>query len=153
MYIVSNFEHTIKLETAITAIEMKGIPKEDILAVPLDRNNGGRKLFDTIHSSDSLSMLDVPMITGAVFALFGFIYGFVLSWGPIVWALIGTALGMGLGLFIKLYLKKQKDKQSGQAADVVLLIACKDTQAEMILDILWAYSALGAAKLDLSRKA
>lgn len=37
MYIVSTFEQTLKIETAITAIEMIGVPKENIFAVPMDK--------------------------------------------------------------------------------------------------------------------
>lgn len=153
MYIVSSFEHTVQLETAITAVEMKGIPKADILAVPLDKRNDEPMLFDRLHTSDSLSMLDIPIITGAVFALLGFIYGFILSWGPIIWALIGTAFGIGAGILCKLIMTKKKWKtQMNKITEVFLLIACSDTQAQMVQDTLWAYSALGVAKLDLSQE-
>ncbi|MEL7609197.1 MAG: hypothetical protein AAGU74_06790 [Bacillota bacterium] len=150
MYIISNFEHTIKLETAITAVEMKGIPKEHILAVPMDKKNAGGMLFDQVHSSDGLSMLDIPMILAALFALFGAIYGFLLNWGPVIWGLIGTGLGAGVGILIKLYTtRKNKKKQRAQTAAVFLLIACEENQAQMVQDTLWAYSALGVSKLQL----
>jgi fructokinase len=96
MYIVSTFEHSVKLETAVTAVEMKGIPKEKILAVPLDNRNEDRMLFDRMHYSDSISMFDVPMITAAIFGLLGLIYGFLLTWGPVLWGIIGTGVGGGL---------------------------------------------------------
>jgi hypothetical protein len=150
MYIISNFEHTIKLETAITAVEMKGVPRGNILAVPMDKRNEDRMLFDRMHSSDSLSMLDLPMITAAVFAVFGLIYGFVLTWGPILWALIGTAFGFGVGLLVKLYtIRRRKQKQRQAESEVVLLIACDSGQMDMVQETLWAYSALGVAKLSL----
>lgn len=150
VYIVSNFQHTIKLETAVTAIEMKGVPRENILAVPMDKRNEDRMLFDTMHSSDSLSMLDLPMIAAAVFAVFGLIYGFALAWGPILWALIGTAVGFGLGFLVKLYTtRRRRRKQRETEPEVVLLIACEAEQMQMIQDTLWAYSALGVAKLSL----
>jgi len=150
MYIVSNFEHTIKLETAMTAIEMKGVPRENILAVPLDKRSEDRMLFDRMHSSDSLSMLDLPMITTSIFALFGLIYGFILDWGPIVWALIGTLFGFCVGLAVKLIsTRRRKKKQRGAEPEVVLLIACEAEQMDMVQETLWAYSALGVAKLSL----
>ena len=37
MYIVSTFDHSNYLELAITAMQMKGIAKEDILGVPMDK--------------------------------------------------------------------------------------------------------------------
>ena len=150
MYVVSNFEHTVKLETAITAIEMKGVPRENILAIPMDKRNEDRMLYDRVHSSDSLSMLDLPMITATVFAVFGLIYGFALAWGPILWALIGTAFGFGAGVLVKLYTtRRRKRKQRACQPEVVLLIACEANQMDMIQEMLWAYSALGVAKVSL----
>jgi len=102
MYIFSTFEHSKHLELAITAIEVKGIAKDKILAVPMDKRGEERKLFDTLHSSDGLSLFDLPAILGTIFMLFGSIYGFVLKWGPIWWGLIGLATGALLGLIIKL---------------------------------------------------
>ena len=42
MYIISNFDYKNKIEMAIANIEMKGVPKENILAVPLDKRNEDR---------------------------------------------------------------------------------------------------------------
>jgi hypothetical protein len=111
MYVVSNFEHSMKVETAISALQMGGIPKKDILAVPLDKQNEGRLLLDRTHSSDNVSTMDVPIILAALFSLFGIIYGFLLQWGPIIWALIGTTVGFGLGVLLKLLsARKRKEK-------------------------------------------
>ncbi len=150
MYIVSNFEYSNKLEMAITAIEKKGIPKQDILAVPMDKKADDKMLVDRTHSSDSVSMFDVPMILAALFALFGLIYGFLLEWGPILWALIGTGAGFGVGVLIKLYtMRKRKAKQQGKTAEVVLIVACDESRLQMVQDTLWAHAALGVAKLDI----
>ena len=149
MYIVSNFKHSIRIETAVTELQMKGIPKADILAVPLDKKDDKRQLLDSIHDSDRVSTLDIPIILAATFALLGMIYGFLLTWGPILWALIGTAVGFGVGLLIKrltVYRKSNKEKRD---TSVVLIVACPDTQADMIRDVLWANGALGASRLSL----
>lgn len=153
MYIVSAFEHTLKIETAITALEMKGIAKEDILAVPLDKQIENPVLLDRLHSSDSRSTLDVPMILATLFALFGLIYGFLLEWGPILWALIGTGGGYFLGFGIKLLtLKRNSKKRKGKLPEVVLIISCPENRLQMVQDTLWAYSALGVGKLDLDNE-
>ncbi len=149
MYVVSTFEHTVKIETALTSMQMQGIPKESILAVPLDRRAEDPTLFDRFHSSDSRSLMDVPMILAALFSLFGLIYGFLLAWGPVLWALIGTGFGFGLGLLIKLFtVKRANAKQKQQTPAVVVLVCCTDSQLQMVQDTLWAHSALGVAKLD-----
>lgn len=35
MYVIATFEHSLYLELAITSLEKRGLPKENILAVPL----------------------------------------------------------------------------------------------------------------------
>jgi hypothetical protein len=151
MYIVSTFEHSIKLETAITAMEMNGIPKEDILAVPLDKKDEVRKLFDQMHYSDSRTLLDLMMISATTFALFGLIYGFLLYWGPVIWALIGTIFGAGVGLLIKLWTTRGRlKKQAAQQPSVVLLVSCKENQMDMVQNTLWANFALGVSKLKFA---
>jgi hypothetical protein len=151
MYIVSTFDHSIYLELAITAIQMKGIKKENIMAVSMDKKGEERMLFDTIHSSDGLSLLDLPAILGVVFGVFGGIYGFILKWGPLLWGLISIAVGAALGFVIKLiitkkYSHRQNDKRG---TEVVLIIECIESQLEMVKDMLWANKALGVSKLDL----
>jgi hypothetical protein len=151
MYIVSTFEHSINLEEAITAIQMKGVAKEDILAVPLDKRSEQRMLFDSTHASDSLSLLDLPMVLAAFLCLMGAIYGFIIPMGPVLFGLIGMGSGFLIGLGIKLlttkkYNNRQKDKK---ASEVVLFISCRENQMDTVQETLWANSALGVSKLSL----
>lgn len=154
MYIVSTFDHSNYLELAITAIQMKGIPKENILGVSMDKRGEARKLFDSLHSSDGLSLLDLPMILATLFCLFGSIYGFLLAWGPILWGLIGLFAGFSLGLIIKLINTKKYDNRQHKlnTTEVVLIIECSENQVEMVHDLLWEHHALGVRKLNLSNE-
>ena len=151
MYIFSTFDHSNYLELAITAIQMKGIAKESILGVSMDKRGEEAKLFDSVHSSDGISMLDLPMILASIFCLAGGIYGFLLTWGPVLWGIIGIFFGASLGLIIKLITtKKYNNRQKkSKATEVVLIIECKENQAEMVKDLLWANHALGVRKLSL----
>lgn len=151
MYIVSTFDHSIYLELAITAIQMKGIKKENIMAISMDKKDEQRMLFDSIHGSDGLSLLDLPAILAVIGGIFGGIYGFVLKWGPLLWGLIAIFIGFILGLIIKLIItKKYNDRQNDKrGTEVVLLIECIESQAEMVKDMLWAHKALGVRKLDI----
>ncbi|WP_243454656.1 hypothetical protein [Desulfosporosinus fructosivorans] len=152
MYIVSTFDHSNYLELAITAMQMKGIPKDKILGVAMDKRGEDLKLFDSIHSSDGLSLLDLPIILAALFCLFASIYGFLLRWGPILWGIIGIVVGFSLGLIIKLSITKKYNcyrQKNSKASEVVLIIECKETQVEMVKDLLWEHHALGVRKLDL----
>jgi hypothetical protein len=152
MYIVSTFDQSVYLELAITAMQMKGIKKENIMAVPMDKKGEQSMLFDSMHSSDGLSLFDLPAILAVVFAIFGGVYGFVLKWGPLIWGLIAIVVGLVLGFIIKLVVLKkynsgrQKDKKG---TEVVLIIECIETQMETIRDILWSHNALGVSKLDI----
>jgi hypothetical protein len=151
MYVFSLFAHSARLEMAITELQMKGIPKEAILAVPLDRRNEGRMLFDTTHSSDSASMMALPMILAMMLTLFGAVIGFQLIWGPVVWAFIGAAAGFLLGVVLRLVIALlYKQRQSAQhKAGVVLLVRCDADQTQMAQDILWSNAAMGVSKLSM----
>lgn len=151
MYIVSTFEHSIYLELAITDIQMQGIKKENIIAIPMDKKGEKRRLFDSMHSSDGLSLLDLSAILAVLFGIFGGIYGFVLKWGPLIWGLIAIGVGALSGFVIKLIVtKKYSDRQRDKrGAEVVLIINCMESQLEMVRNILWSNKALGVRKLDL----
>ncbi|MDR3602056.1 MAG: hypothetical protein P4L49_16470 [Desulfosporosinus sp.] len=152
MYVFSTFDHSDYLEMAITAIQMKGIAKENILSVSMDKKAEDRKLFDTMHSSDGISMLDLPIILATFFCIAGSIYGFLLTWGPILWGIIGIIVGFSLGLIIKLITTKKYENRHHKikATEVVLVINCKENQTEMVKDLLWDHHALGVRKLDLN---
>lgn len=151
MYVVSTFEHSVYLELVITAIQIKGIKKENIMAISMDKKGEQRRLFDTIHSSDGLSLLDLPAILAVIFGVFGGIYGFVLKWGPLLCSLVAILIGLVLGFIIKLITTKKYDNRQGdkRGTEVVLLIECIESQLEMVKDILWSHNALGVSKLDI----
>ncbi len=151
MYIVSNFNHSIHLEAAVATLHKQNIPKASILAVPLDRRDDDKMLFDRTHASDRLSLIDFPVILAALLSLFGLIYGFELHWGPVLWALIGTGTGFGVGVLIKIMLIKhsRKAKKLAKPSEVVLLVDCTDCQSSIVKDILWSHGALGVSTLRL----
>lgn len=152
MHIISTFEYSNYLELAITAVEMKGISKYNILAIPMDKRDEERKLFDTIHHSDGLSMFDLPMILATFFSIFGAIYGFILKWGPLIWGLIAIAAGFALGLIIKLITAKkysQRREDDVKGTEVILVIECDKDKADIVKEILWNNHALGVSKLNI----
>lgn len=152
VYIVSTFDHSIYLELAITAIQMKGIKKKNILAISMDKRGEEVKLFDSIHGSDGLSLFDLSSILAVIFGILGSTYGFILKWGPLLCGLLGMVIGFSLGLAIKLFIvKKYNDRQNNKkATEVVLIIECNENQLEMTKDILWYHKALGVRKLDIN---
>jgi hypothetical protein len=159
MYVYASFDYSAYLELAITDLEKRGIARENILAVPLDKRMEERKLFDTIHRSDGMSLFDGAAVSGAIFMELGVIYGFILKWGPIVWGLIGLAGGALLGFLLdyvggKLRQQKNARKTRNQAkagksnTEVVLTILCRPENYEMVEKVLWDNMALGVGKLN-----
>ncbi|MDQ0197893.1 Z-ring associated ZapG family protein [Neobacillus ginsengisoli] len=148
MYVVATFHHSKNIEMAIADIENIGLENNKILVLPLDKQNDQTKIFDTIYDSNGQSYVDVAAILGMVFMLLGAIYGFVLNWGPVLWALIGLVFGIILGFLIRFFYNKSK-KHENMAVDsrseIVVIFHCEEYQEEKVTDILWGHVALGVA--------
>lgn len=151
MQIFSTFEHTSFLEMAISLLEQSGIDPNNIFAVPLDNRKEDRRLFDTLHKADGVSLIDIAMALATAFSVIGASIGFILAWGPIYWGLIGAFVGFVVGFAIKyVYLKitfKNNQPHRKKNAEVILIVECEDTQAELVEKILWEHFALGVAKI------
>jgi len=151
MQIFSTFEHNSNLELAITTLERRGIQKETIFAVPLDNRTEERKLFDSIHRSDGISVIDIGMALATAFSVICASIGFKLTWGPIYWGLIGAAVGFIVGviirIFIELVLKKKRRTMKGKHSEVILIVECEEDQNELVENILWEHLAIGVAKV------
>lgn len=151
MYVISSFTYCTHLELAIGNLESKGIKRDKIFAVPLDKRDEKRKLFDTINQSDGISLFDLSIILGTFFMLLGGIYGFLLKWGPILWGLIGLVFGAIIGFIIDIFpkgRKRSKNKVKDKTTEVFLMVECEKSQVEMIEKILWDNMAIGIAKVE-----
>lgn len=152
LQIISTFEHSTYLELAITAIEQLGVQKSDILAVPLVNRAQERRLFDSLHRADGISLFDKGAAIGTAFAVIGASIGFQLEWGPIYWGLIGGAVGFVIGFLIDYFINKVIHRRQrvlkGKHSEVVLVINCSNELAEKVEQLLWEHLALGVAKLE-----
>ena len=149
IYIISTFTYSICLELAISELEQKGIKRENILAVPLDKPLEKRKLFDTINQADGISLIDLALILGTFFMVLGVVYGFVLKWGPIIWGLIGLIFGAVIGFIIDVIPKKgkrNKKKIGDNTSEIVIIIHCEEIQGDMVENILVSNMALGTGR-------
>jgi hypothetical protein len=148
LLVIATFENSIYIELAISALEQNGILKEKIFAAPLDKRQEQRKLFDSIHYADGVSLFDAGAILGTCLMLLGSIYGFVLKWGPIIWGIIGALTGITIGILIKLWIvKKRKAGNSKITSEIILMVRCEDDQLETVENILWEHLALGITKV------
>lgn len=159
MFIVATYNYGYYLELSITDLEEKGIAREKIGLITVDKQGEKRQFFDTLHRSDGSSLLDGAAVLGTVGMLFGTIYGFQLTWGPVLWALIGLGLGALLGFLLDIFhgkirsLKKPDKTQNKFPANdseiqVVLIVECKPAEADMIKQVLWNNRALGVGQLE-----
>lgn len=149
--IFSTFEHSTNLELAITVLEKNGIQKENIFAVPLTNRKTQRRLLDSIHNADGISLISTGAALGTAFAVIGASVGFKLAWGPIYCGLIGATGGFFLGVCIDVFyysiIKKQQRLLRGKNPEVILVIECEEAQADTVEDILWHHLALGTARI------
>jgi hypothetical protein len=149
MQIFATFDHSSYLELAIRKLEQNGL--NDIFAVPLDNRTEDPKLFDTIHQSDGISLINKGMFLAIIFSVIGASRGFLLEWGPIYWGLIGAGVGFILGFIIDLFLLKIKNKKirmlKGKKSEVILIIECEEEKGKEVEKILWDHLALGVAKV------
>jgi hypothetical protein len=152
MQVFSTFEHSSYLELAITALENVGVEKESILAVPLINRVEERRLFDTLHRADGISLFDKGAAIGTALSVVGASVGFVLEWGPVYWGIIGAVSGFILGFIIDYIIFKVVHKRKraliGKHSEIVLVVECSKELVDKVEEVLWEHLAIGVAKLE-----
>lgn len=147
MHIISTFEHNQLLEIAINDLQRRGIHKNQILALPLQKPLREAQIFDTIHKADGISAIDGAVALGTFFMIMGGIYGFLLTWGPLIWGLLGFAGAFSIGLAAGWYrITRKRKKANTTSAEVVVIIDCANTQADMVEKVLIEHQALGMTR-------
>lgn len=151
LQLFSTFEGNIFIEMVISTLEKKGIKRENIFAVPLENRTDDRKIFDTIHRSDGTSLVDIGMALATAFSVIGASIGFKLAWGPIYWGLISAFIGFVVGFVIRLFtekvIKKRRRVLKGTHSEIILIVDCTESQAELVETTLWSHFAIGVAKI------
>ncbi|WP_047982296.1 hypothetical protein [Ornithinibacillus contaminans] len=151
MQIFSTFEHSTYLELALTALEKIGVKKEHILAVPLNNRVEERRLFDTLHRADGVSLFDKGAALATAFSVVGASVGFLLELGPIIWGLIfagiGFLLGISIDMFIYKVVHKRNRKVRGKKTEVIVVLECPANLVDKVEEILWDNLALGVARI------
>lgn len=71
MQLFSTFENNSFLEIAISTLEKKGVKKESIYAIPLDKRTEEWKIFDSLHRSDGTSLIDIGVALATAFSVIG----------------------------------------------------------------------------------
>ena len=141
---------------AISELEQKGIARESIYAFPLKLRVKERKIFDSINRADGISLFDGMAAWGTFFMILGSIFGYLWTWGPIIWGLIGLAFGSTLGFVLDRFVSsalrhknKQRtmvnNKKCDRISEVILIIKCAQEDVTKIEDILWENAAIAVS--------
>jgi hypothetical protein len=150
--IFSTFRHSISLELAISSLELSGVKRECIFAVPLNIQKTERKMMDTLHNSDGISLISTGAALGTALSVVGASVGFKLQWGPIYWGLIGAIGGFVMGFLFDLFyykvIKKRQRLINSTHPDVILIVECDHNKADHIEQLLWHHFALGTARVS-----
>jgi hypothetical protein len=146
MYVLSVFNHSVNVEMAVTSLTEAGIAQQNIMASAVEKELSDGKFFDTMHSFNTKSQFDLPMMLGVLLALLGCIYGFVLRWGPVIWGVIGGAAGFAIGLLTKL-MRFNKQKTNRIESEVVILVSCEGGKTEEVKKLLRENGALGISEI------
>lgn len=145
--IFAAFDHSIYLELAISKLQENDI--RDIYAVPLNKRKEDMKMFDSIHQSDGISLIDIGMIFAFMGGTIGAARGFAMDWGPIIWGLIGAGIGLAAGFAIDLIqnlVKRKKLRVSkNRSPEVILIVTCSKDHAKLVEHIMWHNMARGMA--------
>ncbi|MDR3565784.1 MAG: hypothetical protein P4N59_30705 [Negativicutes bacterium] len=151
MLIAATFDHSQFVELAITELEEKGIAKEKILAIPLVQEHKEFAILDTIHRADGVSIFDTASVFATAGMTLGVVYGFIWTWGPIIWGLIGLFGGAGLGFILDYILTKRKisARQKTKESELVLIISCELTQSDWVEKVLRNNTAFGIGKVTV----
>lgn len=142
--IIATFEHSPFVEMVIHDIEKLGVPKENIIALPLENLDSQTHIIDSIHRIDGGSYLDGAMMGGTILGILGVIYGFVLNCGPVIWGLLGLVVGFFLGLMVELLINKKKVKLfSSPKSEVIIQVTFNASIQNQLINLLKSRKAMG----------
>lgn len=149
MLIIATFKHSAYLELALKLLEQKGFSKSDLLVAPLEKQPRDELSEFHVAHTDGKSPYDLAFIFAMIFMLLGAIYGFIWTWGPIIWSVIGIIIGAIFGIIVEVLMGKKPIRSSKDTeGEVVLMICCNADQANTVEGVLWKHRAIGVSKIE-----
>lgn len=133
------YKTSMVLELGINRLKDSGFSGDRLLVVALDPCLPGKqRIFDTMYTTDAMSLIDGMAISASIGMLMGVIYGSLVFIGPVALGIIGLFAGGGLGYIIDRSIVKRKGGR-GQPppGDIILAVCCQSEvealQAEKIM--------------------
>ncbi|WP_284645504.1 hypothetical protein [Paenibacillus silviterrae] len=149
MNIFATFEHSIEVEIALTELENQWIPREQILVVFME-NEPSPAHLQARKKTMASNAFEVGMACATGSAVIGASFGFILSWGPIIWGLIATIFGFSAGFFLFYFLKKKgiRPYQRTNGPAILVIVQCTENLVGQVTDLMWQYKALTVGQAE-----
>jgi len=146
MFIAATFLKNEFIELAIEALKEGGIQSQQIFSTSLS-NKPFKHFFDSIHHSDGISYFDLGASLATASSVIGASIGYRLTWGPIIWGVIGAVIGFLLGFFSK-WLWYKKKNMFNIPSQFLLIVKCAENESLKIKEILEHHFSTGVSVID-----
>ncbi len=149
MIVIGTFRHSIELEQALAALELRGIPRDRLLVVMMDDSESEIPYRLTNKSKDfHVEGTEIGISSATFLSVIGASVGFILKWGPVIWGIIAAVIGFGIGFAIS-YARYRIQMSKGLARqnrhnypDVTVIVQCRNDDFPFVRDVMWKYRAL-----------
>ncbi len=143
MLIIGTFEHSIELEQALAVLEHNGIPRKQILLIPMETAPAASFRYAENPLDIYYKSFEFGVACATLASVFGASVGFILTWGPILWGLIasfsGFAAGFGIYFLINKRLHSPKKKK---LPEVAVIVQCSESESAFVEETMWNYRVL-----------
>ncbi|ACV62488.1 hypothetical protein Dtox_1631 [Desulfofarcimen acetoxidans DSM 771] len=135
------FKPSLAVELCLNALKENGFPKDTLSIITLDKTKPQKqKIFDSMYSTDGMSVMDGIAISASICMLLGVIYGSVIYIGSIATGLIGMIGGSLLGFLLDKstnICRKFKTNKSSIDNEIIIIVQCSNKdEAKQIENIM-----------------
>lgn len=149
MLVIGTFEHSIEVEQALGVLEQNGILRKEILVVPMETDPTTFAQYISKSRDRYNKGIEVGMACATASSVIGISVGFVLTWGPILWALITAFAGFAFGFGV--YLLKNKGDYRHlpkKLPEITIIVQCTVEKSLHVMETMWKYGALTVGSIE-----
>ena len=147
MLVFGTFEHSLELEQYLADLEQNCISRKHIMVVQMDTDQKPPLQYIGKSRDRYYKGVEVAMVCATASAVVGISIGFVLTWGPIWWALISAFVGFTIGFGIYLLANKNNYRHlPKKLPEVIIIVQCLEDQSARVMEIMWKYRVLTAGR-------
>jgi len=143
LLIIGTFEHSLELEQALAVLEHSGVPRKQIMVIPMDTAPKPPVHFVNKIRDLYSKAAEIGMACATASSIIGTSVGFILTWGPIFWgmfaALIGFAFGAGLYLLFNWGTYRHLPKK---LPEITVIVQCPENLSVLVMETMWQYRVI-----------